>query len=118
MRRFVLFRWGLGLIGLGVAIMALPASIEGPVLVDISPGHAVATVDAIGLVPLVVGVALLLWGYGCSGVDSVSGCLTGQRAGSPVSSSPAWVWACWWLPLSPTFSGGGLLARCSSQAPS
>ena len=62
MKRRVLFRYALGLLALGLAIMALPASLEGPVLVNIGPGHAVAVLDAIGLVPLVLGCALLYGG--------------------------------------------------------
>ena len=51
-------RWPAGpaaAIALGLAILALPASIEGPPLLPISPGHALSLVDAIGVVPLVAG---------------------------------------------------------------
>ena len=54
-------KWGLGLIGVGVAIMALPASLEGPVLVRVSPGHALATLDAVGLVFLLLGSVVVYW---------------------------------------------------------
>lgn len=42
----------------------MPASLEGPVLVEISSGHAIAAADAAGILPLAVGSALLycvLW---------------------------------------------------------
>jgi hypothetical protein len=43
------------LIALGLLVLAMPSRIEGPVLLPISPGHAVSLLDAIGLVPLVAG---------------------------------------------------------------
>jgi hypothetical protein len=49
----------LGLIALGLAILAMPAAWEGPVLVPISDGHAIAAADAIGILPLVAGTTLL-----------------------------------------------------------
>ena len=39
----------------------MPASLEGPVLVEISPGHAIAAADAVGILPLAIGSALLYW---------------------------------------------------------
>ena len=51
-------------IGSGIAILALPAGLEGPTLLPISPGHGLSLVDAVGVVPLVVGSAWLhagLW---------------------------------------------------------
>ena len=108
MKRRVLFRYALGLLALGLAIMALPASLEGPVLVNIGPGHAVAVLDAIGLVPLVLGCALLyggLWAQQRQLARWVSG---HQRAGSGVSSPPVSAWACCWPPHSRDFSGGAL----------
>lgn len=43
------------LITLGLAILAAPSSVEGPVLLPISPGHAISRLDAVALVPLIVG---------------------------------------------------------------
>ncbi len=60
----MLFRWGLGCLAVGLAILGMPASLEGPVLVEIGPGHAVAAADAVGILPLAIGSALLccvLW---------------------------------------------------------
>ena len=51
-------RWpGLALVSMafGVLLLAAPASVEGPVLVPISPGHALSALDAVGVVPLTVG---------------------------------------------------------------
>lgn len=58
-------RWPLGaltLIALGIGVLALPASVEGPPLVPISPGHALSLVDAVGVVPLLVGSTSLHYG--------------------------------------------------------
>jgi hypothetical protein len=55
-------RWALGLLGLSFAIFALPSHLEGPVLVPISPGHAIAVVDAVAIVPLLLASGLLLGG--------------------------------------------------------
>jgi hypothetical protein len=48
----------------GIAILALPAGLEGPTLLPISPGHALSLVDAVGVVPLAAGSTWLhagLW---------------------------------------------------------
>ena len=58
------FRSGFGLLATGLLILGAPAAWEGPVLVEVAPGHAIAVLDAIGIVPLVFGSALLfraLW---------------------------------------------------------
>ena len=51
-------RIGFGLATVGVAVLAAPAAWEGPVLVEISPGHAIALLDAFGIVPLALGSAI------------------------------------------------------------
>jgi hypothetical protein len=58
-------RWLLGcgtLLAVALALFAVPARLEGPVLVPISPGHGLALVDVLALVPLLGGVALLFGG--------------------------------------------------------
>lgn len=48
----------------GITILALPASVEGPPILPLSPGHALSVVDAVGVVPLVAGSTWLhagLW---------------------------------------------------------
>jgi hypothetical protein len=58
-------RWLLGcgiLLALALVLFAVPARFEGPVLVTISPGHGLALVDVVALVPLLGGVALLFGG--------------------------------------------------------
>ena len=57
-------RIGFGLATVGAAVLAAPAAWEGPVLVEISPGRAIALLDAFGIVPLTLGSAILyreLW---------------------------------------------------------
>ena len=64
MMRRSAFRSGFGLSAVGLLVLAAPASWEGPVLVDVAPGHAIALLDAAGIVPLVFGSALVfqaLW---------------------------------------------------------
>ena len=54
----------LAALALGLAVLALPARVEGPVVVPISPGHALSVVDLLGALPLTVGALWLevgLW---------------------------------------------------------
>jgi hypothetical protein len=58
-------RWlhGCGILfALAFALFAVPARLEGPVLVPISPGHGLALIDVVALVPLLGGLALLAGG--------------------------------------------------------
>jgi len=51
-------KWPAGallLVALGIGILAAPASVEGPVILPISPGHALSVLDAIGVLPLLAG---------------------------------------------------------------
>jgi len=52
-----------GLLVIAFSIFALPASMEGPVLIPISPGHALSTTDIVALVPLLLANALLYYGF-------------------------------------------------------
>ena len=48
----------------GLIILALPSRWEGAALLSISPGHALSTLDTIGVVPLVLGMCWIhigLW---------------------------------------------------------
>jgi hypothetical protein len=47
---------------LGIAMLAAPASIEGPILLPIAPGHALSVLDTIAVVPLVIGSFVLYAG--------------------------------------------------------
>ncbi len=47
---------------IATALLAAPARLEGPVLVPISPGHALAVLDSVALIPLLAGLAWLYWG--------------------------------------------------------
>jgi hypothetical protein len=57
-----MFRWSIGLLGAAVAIFAVPSAYEGPVLVEVSAGHAIAVADAVAIAPLLVGTSLLYLG--------------------------------------------------------
>jgi hypothetical protein len=60
-----MMRWLLGcgiLFALALLLFVVPASLEGPVLVPISPGHGLSLVDVVALVPLLAGTALLAGG--------------------------------------------------------
>jgi hypothetical protein len=52
----------LAVVGVGIVILAAPARIEGPVLVPISPGHALSLLDIVGVIPLVAGSGFLYLG--------------------------------------------------------
>ena len=52
---------GVSLAVIAIALLAAPARIEGPVLVPISPGHALAVLDSVALGPLLVGAGWLYW---------------------------------------------------------
>lgn len=49
-------------VSLALSLLALPARLEGPVLVPLSPGHALTRVDAVALLPLLAGVAVMYGG--------------------------------------------------------
>jgi hypothetical protein len=58
-------RWLLGcgiLFAVALLLFVVPAALEGPVLVPISPGHGLSLVDSVALVPLLAGTALLAGG--------------------------------------------------------
>ena len=53
-----MMRWPRGclaLIALGVALLAFPQRLEGPPLVQVGQGHAISTIDLLGVIPLVAG---------------------------------------------------------------
>jgi hypothetical protein len=58
-------KWLLGcgiLFALALMLFVVPAGLEGPVLVPISPGHGLSLVDVVALVPLLAGTGLLAGG--------------------------------------------------------
>jgi hypothetical protein len=58
-------RWvqsALGLLAVSLALFAVPTQFEGPVLWDVSPGHAIAVLDGVAIVPLMAANWLLLHG--------------------------------------------------------
>ena len=60
-------RWPAGplvAVALGVAVLALPASLEGPDVLPIGRGHALSVLDLFGALPLTIGAVWLeigLW---------------------------------------------------------
>jgi hypothetical protein len=52
----------LALVAVAVALLAAPAEFEGPVLLPISPGHALSVLDCVALIPLLTGLAWLYRG--------------------------------------------------------
>ena len=60
-------RWPAGplaALALGLAVLALPARVEGPELLAIGPGHALSVLDLLGALPLTIGAVWLeigLW---------------------------------------------------------
>ena len=64
-------KWLLGcgtLFALALILFVVPAGLEGPVLVPISPGHGLSLVDVVALVPLLAGTGCCLAASGS--VDS------------------------------------------------
>ena len=53
---------GVGLVAIAIALLAAPAQLEGPVLIPISPGHALSVLDSVALLPLLTGLAWLYLG--------------------------------------------------------
>jgi hypothetical protein len=43
------------LIAIALVVLALPDRVEGPVLVQISEGHALSVLDTVAVVPLIIG---------------------------------------------------------------
>jgi len=61
-------RWLLGtgaLLVVAGALLAVPARLEGPMLVPISQGHGLSLLDLLALVPLLGGASLLFAGLWC-----------------------------------------------------
>ena len=55
---------GLGLVALGIGLLAAPSQWEGPVLVPISPGHGLSVLDMAGVAPILFGMGWLYIGLG------------------------------------------------------
>lgn len=122
-------RLGLGLSAAGLLILAAPAVWEGPVLVEVGPGHAIAVLDAAGIVPLVLGSALVsqaLWlrrGQLARAVSSrpAAGLFTVFAAGLGLglliaSAFSGFFW--WWAVGAVLFAGAVVFATvCAAGAP-
>jgi hypothetical protein len=109
-------RWLLAcavLLACALALFIVPARLEGPVLVPISPGHGLSLLDMLALVPLLSAVALLgagLW-HGrhrlsetlarAPGLAGAGWCCAGLGLGLLLASVFPFFW--WWA------LGAGLL---------
>ena len=110
--------WGLGLLLVAFALFAVPSQVEGPVLLRISSGHAIAVLDAVAIIPLLVASALLyggVWGARARLLES-RGVIPIVRWG--LASPVALASGCYWPPRSRGSPGGGRSARFSSPPPS
>ena len=121
------FSLGFGLSAVGLLVLAAPASWEGPVLVDVAPGHAIALLDAVGIVPLVFGSVLLfqaLWlrrGQLASSVSSrpAVGLAVAFAAGAGLglliaSAFSGFFW--WWAVGAALFAGTVVAAAAAARA--
>ena len=50
------------MMAVGIVLLAAPARVEGPVILPISPGHALSVLDAIAVLPLLAGSVSLYHG--------------------------------------------------------
>jgi hypothetical protein len=55
------FTGSVSLIALGILLLTLPATFEGPLFLDIAEGHALSLLDTLALLPLIAGSTLLQW---------------------------------------------------------
>ncbi len=110
---------GLGLVAIAVALLAAPARVEGPVLLPVSPGHALSVLDSFAIVPLLIGTGWLqagLWKrrerlYETILVSPARGGLgvfvAGAGLGLLLASVFPWFW--WWA-VGATLFGAMLIA--------
>jgi hypothetical protein len=97
---------GVGLVAIAIALLAAPARVEGPVLLPVSPGHALSVLDSFAIVPLLIGTGRLqagLWErrdrlYESIRVSPARGSLgvfvAGAGLGLLLASVFTWFW--WW----------------------
>jgi hypothetical protein len=108
-------KWLLGcgtLFALALILIVVPAGLEGPVLVPISPRHGLSLVDVVALVPLLAGTGLLIGGL-WQRRQRLDAALTRRPWSARVgASSPVSEWVCWWRRCSPSSGGGRSEPRC------
>ena len=110
---------GVGLVAIAIALLAAPARVEGPVLLPISPGHALSALDSLAVVALLMGTGWLqagLWKrcerlYETIRVSPVLSCLgvfvAGAGLGLLLASVFSWFW--WWA-VGATLFGAMMIA--------
>jgi hypothetical protein len=103
------------IIALAIALFAAPSRLEGPVLVPISPGHALSVLNSFALFPLLIGVTWLCAGLWqrrqrldrfvrqSPGVVLIAGAGLGLLIASAFSS---FFW--WWAIRAILFSAAGI----------
>ena len=103
---------GVGLVTFAIALLATPAEFEGPILVPISPGHALSVLDTVALIPLLTGLAWLYWGIwarrdglyhsmrASPGKGSLGVFATGLGVGLLLASAFSTFW--WWWAIGAT----------------
>ena len=71
---------GIALVAIAIVLLALPARVEGPILLPISPGHALTVLDTVALLPMLAGIGWLYAGLW----------RRRSRLGEKVRTSPGW----------------------------
>ena len=117
----------LAVVALGLAILALPASVEGPPLVPISPGHALSLVDGVGVVPLAAGstwlhaglwrrrARLARWARGRPGAGAALAFAAGLGLGLLLASAfSAFYW--WWAVGAALFAAANAVAIAAATS--
>ena len=121
---------GVGLVAVAMALLAAPARVEGPVLLPISPGHALSALDSFALVPLLIGTGWLQAGlcrrrerlYETIRLSPARGSLgvfvAGAGLGLLLASVFPWFW--WWAVGATLFGAmmiAALVTACRRAAP-
>ena len=110
---------GVGLDAVAIALLAAPAWVEGPVLLPISPGHALSALDSFAVVPLLIGTGWLQTGLwkrrerlykamrASPGRSSLGVFVAGAGLGLLLASVFSWFW--WWA-VGATLFGAMMIA--------
>jgi hypothetical protein len=108
------------LLAIAIGFFSVPTHLEGPVLVPISPGHAISLLDSVALVPLVAAVAWFgagMWrrrdglrrrAIDAPGSTSAAAFLGGLGLGLLIASAFSTFW--WWWAIGAAVFGVVLLA--------
>jgi hypothetical protein len=114
--------WALALIVIALAIFAVPARFEGPILIDVSQGHAIAVLDAVAIVPLLAASALIYGGLWAEReraagfarrrpMQAILGAFAGGTGLGLLLASAFSAWFWWWAVGAALF-GASLVGAC------